>query len=120
VIYRDNTAGQLQWRGNGHVGTVIRSNTFWPTQRPPAAQRSVLQFGTASAPRPCYDLKVVDNNWLGGGDVVISIVHPPQDRHAATLTWRGNGSGPGGPVLPTVLSLAHDGPTYIDGPTGLR
>lgn len=34
----------------------------------------------------------------------------------AALTWRGNGSGRGGPLLPTSLVLTHDGPTYIDGP----
>ena len=102
--------------GLGHVGTIIRDNVFWPTQRAPARQTSVLQFGTSTAPNPCYDLKIVDNSWLGGGDVTVSIVHPPTNRDTAALTWRGNGSGRGGPLLPTSLVLTHDGPTYIDGP----
>jgi hypothetical protein len=104
--------------GLGHQSTVIRGNTFWPTQ-PSGPQTSVVQFGTSASPKPCYDLKIVDNNWLGGGKVIITIFHPPRNVDTATLTWRGNGSGAGGPILPSAYSLTHAGPTYIDGPNGM-
>jgi hypothetical protein len=104
--------------GQGHQATVIRSNTFWPTQQS-GPQTSVVQFGTSASPNPCYDLKVVDNNWLGGGEVTITVFHPPGNADIATLTWHGNGSGAGGPVLPTAYSLTHAGTTYIDGPNNV-
>jgi hypothetical protein len=104
--------------GDGHQSTVIRGNTFWPTQAS-GPQTSVVQFGTSASPKACYDLKIIDNNWLGGGTVTITIFHPPANADTATLTWHGNGSGAGGPMLPTAYSLTHAGPTYIDGPNNV-